>query len=75
MKDLLPNHEVIMFKVNAGTADRAVRVVFGITLVALALTKGWTWAWIGIVPILTGATGMCPLYSVLGINTCGMKKG
>jgi len=63
-----------MFKVNEGTADRAVRVVLGIALVALALTKGYLWAWIGIVPILTGATGICPLYSLLGINTCGMKK-
>lgn len=63
-----------MFKVNEGTADRVVRVVVGITLVALAVTKGWTWAYIGVVPILTGATGMCPLYSVLGINTCGVKK-
>jgi len=26
------------------------------------------------VPIITGATGMCPLYSMLGINTCGVKK-
>ena len=63
-----------MFKVNAGTTDRVVRVLVGIALVYLALTKGWLWAWIGVVPILTGATGMCPLYSLLGINTCGVKK-
>jgi len=63
-----------MFKVNEGTADRVVRVLVGIALVYLALTKGWWWAWIGVVPILTGATGMCPLYSLLGINTCGVKK-
>ncbi|MBW7935395.1 MAG: DUF2892 domain-containing protein, partial [Gemmatimonadaceae bacterium] len=30
--------------------------------------------WIGVVPILTGAMGVCPLYSVFGINTCGVKK-
>lgn len=63
-----------MFKVNEGTLDRTVRVLFGMTLVGLALAKGWTWAWIGVVPILTGASGMCPLYSLLGINTCGVKK-
>mgnify|MGYP001585947966 FL=1 len=63
-----------MLKVNEGTSDRTLRVLVGVTLVALALTKGWMWAWIGVVPILTGATGICPLYSLLGINTCGAKK-
>lgn len=63
-----------MFKVNEGTIDRVLRVALGIALVALALTKGWTWAWIGVLPILTGATGICPLYSIFGINTCGVKK-
>ena len=63
-----------MLKVNEGTLDRTLRVLLGVTLVALAYTKGWAWAYIGVVPILTGATGMCPLYSLLGINTCGVKK-
>lgn len=63
-----------MFKVNEGTADRAIRVVLGVALIALAVTKGMTWAWIGVVPVLTGLTGICPLYSLLGINTCGVKK-
>jgi hypothetical protein len=63
-----------MFTVNEGTADRAVRVIVGIALIALALTKGWLWAWIGVVPLLTGAIGFCPLYTVLGVNTCGTKK-
>jgi len=63
-----------MLKVNEGTVDRTLRVLLGVALVALALTKGWTWAWIGVVPILTGATGICPLYTLLGINTCGVKR-
>jgi len=62
-----------MFKVNEGTADRAVRVVLGIVLIALAVTKGWTWAWIGVLPLVTGVTGNCLLYSLLGMNTCGTK--
>ncbi|PIV92205.1 MAG: DUF2892 domain-containing protein, partial [Gallionellales bacterium CG17_big_fil_post_rev_8_21_14_2_50_54_146] len=32
------------------------------------------WGWIGIVPLLTGALGICPIYSILGLNTCPMKK-
>jgi hypothetical protein len=63
-----------MLKVNEGTLDRTLRVLLGITLVALAIDKGWLWAWIGVAPIITGATGICPLYSLLGINTCGAKK-
>jgi hypothetical protein len=60
--------------VNEGTVDRTVRVLVGIALVALALTKGWLWAWIGVVPIITGAVGFCPMYTLFGINTCGVKK-
>lgn len=63
-----------MLKVNEGTVDRTLRVLLGVALVALAVTKGWMWAYIGVVPILTGAMGICPLYSLLGINTCGIKK-
>ncbi len=63
-----------MFKINEGTADRVVRVLLGIGLISAALLKGWVWAWIGVVPLLTGATGICPLYSLVGINTCGTKK-
>lgn len=58
-------------KVNEGTLDRGLRVVAGLTLIALAATGTvGVWGWIGVVPLLTGAVGMCPLYSVLGINTC-----
>jgi len=27
------------------------------------------------VPLLMGAIGYCPLYTLLGINTCPMKRG
>ena len=63
-----------MFKVNEGTTDRVLRVILGIVLIALALTRGWMWAWIGVVPLLTGAIGFCPLYTLFGINTCGTKQ-
>ena len=58
-------------KKNAGTIDRAVRVGAGLLLIGLAAsgTIG-VWGYIGLVPLITGAIGMCPLYSVLGINTC-----
>jgi hypothetical protein len=62
-------------KTNEGTLDRALRVVAGLVLIGLAATgKVGVWGYIGVVPLLTGAFGMCPLYSVLGINTCAMKN-
>jgi hypothetical protein len=62
-------------KPNEGTIDRALRVAVGILLLALTFTNTiGMWGWIGVVPLLTGAIGWCPLYTVFGINTCSMKK-
>lgn len=59
---------------NEGTLDRALRVTLGLVLLALALTGQYTpWTWIGVVPLLTGLVGMCPLYSILGISTCKVR--
>ncbi|MCI2398824.1 DUF2892 domain-containing protein [Aliiroseovarius subalbicans] len=63
-----------MLKKNEGNLDRILRVVVGLALVAWALFGGPVWAWIGIIPLATGALGSCPLYSLVGINTCPMKK-
>lgn len=60
---------------NEGTADRALRVIAGLVLLSLVFIGPQTlWGLIGIVPLATGLIGNCPLYSVLGINTCGLKK-
>lgn len=62
-------------KMNAGGIDRALRVIAGLILVALAATgQVGVWGWIGVVPLLTGLVGFCPAYTLLGINTCPMKK-
>jgi len=59
---------------NVGTADRLIRIVVGIILLALAATgQVGLWGWIGILPLATGVLGWCPPYSMLGINTCGVK--
>jgi len=60
---------------NEGTVDRALRVVAGLALIGLAATNTvGAWGYIGIVPLLTGAVGMCPVYTLLGINTCPMNQ-
>ena len=64
-----------MFKSNVGGIDRILRIVIGLALIATTLTGTiGVWGWIGVVPLLTAALGSCPLYSVLGLSTCPMKK-
>ncbi|MEO8849433.1 MAG: DUF2892 domain-containing protein [Casimicrobiaceae bacterium] len=62
-------------KINEGSLDRTVRVIAGLVLIGLAATgKIGVWGYIGVVPLLTGGLGMCPIYSFLGINTCPAGK-
>ena len=67
-----------LFKNNVGKTDRIIRIIVGILLVgnvfyALQTPIGW----IGLILIITGITGMCPLYSLLNLNTksAGEKLG
>lgn len=61
-------------KLNVGGIDRILRIVVGLALVAWAIMGGPVWAWIGVVPLGTGLFGFCPLYPLLGMNTCPIKK-
>lgn len=62
-------------KLNEGTVDRALRVAAGLILITLAATGTvGEWGWIGVLPLITGAVGICPAYSIFGIKTCAMKK-
>jgi membrane protein implicated in regulation of membrane protease activity len=62
-------------KANEGNIDRIVRVVAGAVLLALVFVGPKTpLGWIGIVPLLTGLIGVCPAYSIFGINTCKLKS-
>ena len=61
-------------KLNVGGVDRVVRIAAGVGLVGWAAMGGPVWAWIGVVPLATGAIGFCPVYPLLGMNTCPMKK-
>ncbi len=59
------------FSRNEHPVERAVRVLLGLGLIGFALAGPLApWGYIGIVPLLTGLTGNCPVYSVLGISTC-----
>ena len=63
--------------VNVGALDRIVRLVFAAILVALFAFAPSPIRWIGVIaaiPLLTGAIAFCPLYSLFGINTCGVRR-
>ena len=62
-------------KLNVGGIDRLLRISAGLVLVGLAATGTvGAWGWLGLVPLATGAVGFCPVYPLLGLNTCPMRK-
>lgn len=64
-----------MFKRNVGGFDRIARIILGLVLIALVFVGPKTpWGWIGLVPLLTGLLQTCPLYTLLGFNSCPHNK-
>jgi hypothetical protein len=61
-------------KLNVGGIDRIARIVVGLGLTGWAVMGGPVWAWIGLLPLATGAIGVCPAYLPFGMSTCPMKK-
>lgn len=58
-------------KTNEGTVDRILRIVLGLGLLSIVFIGPQTmWGFLGLVPLLTGVLGFCPLYRVFGFNTC-----
>lgn len=56
---------------NVGFADRTVRIVIGLLVLTLLFADGnarWL-GLIGLVPLVTGFIGSCPLYSLFGFNS------
>ena len=61
---------------NMGGTDRILRIVLGLALIVMTLTGViGAWGWLGLIPLATAAFGFCPLYKMLGMNTCPMKQG
>ncbi len=56
---------------NESTPDRVVRVLLGGVVLSLVfLGPRTTWGYLGLVPLLTGLVGWCPLYALAGVSTC-----
>ena len=63
---------------NVGGTDRILRIVVGIVLLSLLLVLEGNARFLGLLDLVMIATGVfrfCPAYTLLGMNTCGMKKG
>ena len=56
---------------NEGTVDRVIRIAAGLVLLSLtAIGPRTPWGLLGLIPLLTGIVGFCPLYRILGMKTC-----
>jgi DUF2892 family protein len=64
-------------KANVGGIDKVLRMVVGAALLALVFvidgSARW-WGLVGLIPLVTGYAGYCPLYALLGINTCPLER-
>lgn len=65
-----------MLKKNVGNIDRALRFVVGAALIIayFVMENASPWLLIGIIPLATSLMSSCPAYTLLGLNTCPMKK-
>lgn len=62
-------------KMNAGPVDRSARIMLGLIFVALGFYfQTWLGYGLGAIALTTGLLGYCPLYTVVGLNTCPIKK-
>ena len=60
---------------NEGLIDRLIRISVGLFVLSLAFVGPQTpWAYLGLIPLLTGLVGYCPLYRLVGIDTCRVAR-
>lgn len=60
---------------NVGRLDQIIRVLLGILLITLTATDViGIWGYIGIIPLFTGLLRWCPLYTLLGVQTCPVHE-
>jgi hypothetical protein len=57
---------------NVATWERVLRIFVGVVLLALSVVGPQTaWGLLGVVPLITGVMGVCPLYRAFGITSVG----
>lgn len=64
-----------MMKLNMGKIDRWIRVLVGTFILSLGFWGPETaWSWLGLIFIITGSFGHCPVYTMLGLRTGHHEK-
>lgn len=59
---------------NVGGFDRFARILVGMVLLGIVFVGPKTlWGLVGLVPLLTGIFRTCPLYRMIGFNTCSSE--
>jgi Protein of unknown function (DUF2892) len=67
-------------KKNMGNADKLIRLILAVVFGALYFTGtvtgtiGLVLLALGAIFVLTSLVGVCPIYSIVGLNTCPPKK-
>ncbi len=67
-------------KTNVGSTDKIIRIVLSVVFAALYFTGtvtgtlGMVLLVLGGVFLATSLIGFCPLYTLVGMNTCPVKK-
>ena len=65
-----------LFPRNEHRIERTVRILVGLVLLSLVFVGPKTlWGLVGVLPLVTGLAGTCPLYTLLGISTCRRVDG
>ncbi|SNT70624.1 DUF2892 domain-containing protein [Psychrobacter sp. LV10R520-6] len=57
-------------KINVGNTERLLRIIAGIIIIGVGVYYESWWGVVGLIPLLTGLFRFCPLYAMLGMNTC-----
>lgn len=59
---------------NVGTLDRSLRVIIGLALLSLCVIGPKSlWGLVGLIPLLTGFAGACPIYRLMGKSGCDIS--
>jgi hypothetical protein len=63
-----------LLPVNEHKVERILRVVLGVGVLSMAFVGPKTpWGYVGLLLLVTGLVGSCPLYTLLGFSTCSVK--
>lgn len=57
-------------EINVGSTECLLRIIVGVVIIGLGLYFQSWWGVVGLIPLLTGLFRFCPLYKMLGMNTC-----